>query len=94
MKDLEPLIERYKELCINRYIYFTGDTEYVICQKPGNETSYIHLVWMLDEIKNNDTMSITKKHRWLGYVQGIMVVLKLISVSDERDNTRDILNGN
>ncbi len=46
-----------------------------------------HLLWMLEEIR---TCSVTndKAHRWLGYIQGRMVSVNLISVMEERDFTR------
>ena len=40
---------------------------------------------MLDEIKSNNNMSITKKHRWLGFVQGILFSKGFITISEERD---------
>ena len=46
-----------------------------------------------DEIAGNDTQSITKKHRWLGFVQGIPIAKKLTTVDTERDFTRDLFNG-
>ncbi|ELL7856302.1 hypothetical protein AAGG91_002682 [Salmonella enterica] len=55
-------------------------------------TSRHHLSWMLNEL-SSDTMSETKKHRWLGYVQGCMVSQNLINVEDERNATRNIFNG-
>lgn len=58
-----------------------------------NPTSTVHLAWMLTEIQHNDTMSDTKKNRWLGYVQGCMTCLGLLDVQTERDATRQIFNG-
>lgn len=59
---------------------------------PDHPTSRHHLAWMLDELVS-DTMSETKKHRWLGYIQGCMVCQGLINVEDERNATRNIFNG-
>ena len=52
-----------------------------------------HLQWMLDQVRTDKTQSITKKHRWLGYVQGIMTAHGIIDVDIERDSTRSIFNG-
>lgn len=52
-----------------------------------------HLAWMLMELVQNPTMSESKKHRWLGYVQGCMVSQNLITVKEERNATRPIFNG-
>ena len=55
-------------------------------------TSEQHLAWMLVELGSTE-MSETKKHRWLGYIQGCMVMKNLITVQEERDLTRGIFNG-
>jgi hypothetical protein len=80
----ENLIERYIFVlqCNDKYVDLGVD-----------KTSDKHLVWMLNEIKNNITQSETKKHRWLGYVQGIMVAKGYLSVDSERDLTRNVFNG-
>jgi hypothetical protein len=51
-----------------------------------------HLAWMLTELSNPD-MSETKKHRWLGYIQGVLAAKSHIIVNDERDATRDVFKG-
>jgi hypothetical protein len=48
---------------------------------------------MLYEIRLDRYMTHTKKTRWLGYVQGCLVKDGLISVEDERNETRKIFNG-
>lgn len=78
----DPIIERYVSI-------LKVDAK---CD-PDNPTLSHHLVWMLIEIKNSTTMSETKKHRWLGYVQGCMVFKGLITVDNERELTRGIFNG-
>lgn len=60
---------------------------------PGEPESHQHLAWMLTELVQNTTMSETKKHRWLGYIQGCMVKDSLLDVKTERDATRPIFNG-
>jgi hypothetical protein len=52
-----------------------------------------HLYWMCCEIYSDNLSSETKAHRWLDYVQGCLVMKGLISVEDERKNTRIIFNG-
>lgn len=56
-------------------------------------TTREHLLWMLNEIENNKEQSLTKKHRWLGYVQGIIIAEKLTTVSEEREFTRPLFDG-
>ena len=54
---------------------------------PGRQTDQDHLLWMLDQI---DAGAITgeKAHRWIGYVQGILVAYKITSVDEMRDLNR------
>lgn len=78
------IVDRYKQI-IDKNL--DGDLETDPYQKLS------HLRWMLDEIVSNDTQSITKKHRWLGFVQGVLIAKKLTTVDIERDFTRDLLNG-
>lgn len=52
-----------------------------------------HVSWMLDEIMDNPDQSITKKHRWLGFVQACLVWLDITDIQTERDATRDIFDG-
>lgn len=59
----------------------------------GDKTSLNHLGWMLDEIISNQSQTETKKHRWLGFVQGILIAYGITNVNSERNRTRPILNG-
>lgn len=78
----------YNELR-QRYLDILGTKP--VCN-PEYPTSHCHLSWMLTEL-GSDEMSETKKHRWLGYIQGCMVCHELITVEDERNSTRSIFNG-
>ncbi len=64
-----------------------------IKQMVGNETDPIHMLWMLDQIENDNKQSETKKHRWLGYIQGVLTCKKVFTVTEEREYTRSIFNG-
>ena len=59
----------------------------------GDETNDIHLIWMLTELLCNEEQSYSKKHRWLGYIQGVMTAKGYINVLEERELTRSFLNG-
>jgi hypothetical protein len=77
----------YPDIC-NRYLaqtYHFG--------RNGEQDKENHLNWMLRKIQYDDSMSTTKKHRWLGYVQGLMVVEGILTVDEEREFTRPIFNG-
>lgn len=54
-----------------------------------------HLLWMISEIEDvSNHMSLTKRHRWLGYVQTVLIfVYDYSDVETERYATRDILKG-
>ncbi|CAM8750836.1 hypothetical protein CENTIMANUS_00233 [Klebsiella phage vB_KpM_Centimanus] len=52
-----------------------------------------HLLGMLDTLENDLLQSLSKKHRWLGYIQGILCAYGLTTVDVERDFTRKIFNG-
>lgn len=53
----------------------------------------MHLMWMLCELLENRDQSETKKHRWLGFIQGVMICKGYLTVTEERELTRPILNG-
>lgn len=78
----------YNELR-QRYLDILGTK--AVCN-PEHPTSHHHLAWMLTAM-GSDEMSETKKHRWLGYIQGCMVSQNLINVEDERNSTRSVFNG-
>ena len=48
---------------------------------PGSESSSSHLCWMLNGIIQGYIQN-EKAHRWLGFVQGALVVRDLATVED------------
>ena len=52
-----------------------------------------HLLTMLDTLEKDLVQRQSKKHRWLGYIQGILCAYGLTTVDTERDFTRNIFNG-
>lgn len=87
---MDTIITRY----INLLMYKLGDSKIVVTEpKEGDETNDVHLLWMLKQIRYNESQSETKKHRWLGFVQGVMVSKGYLTVAEERGLTRPILNG-
>ena len=60
---------------------------------PDGSTDVNHLLWMLYELNTNTEMSLTKKHRWLGFIQGCLIKDGIIDLKAERNRTRDILKG-
>ena len=59
--------------------------------KPA-ELSCLHLVWMCQEIMNNyEEWPDHKSNRWIGYIQGVLTALQVVSVNEHRDITRIIV---
>lgn len=54
--------------------------------EPDPGTSLAHLLWMLGELRTD--MPADKAGRWLGFIQGCLVMRGLASVQAERDFTR------
>lgn len=88
--SLSILVKKYKSICES---LVKSDFDVEIKQLENDEQNPIHLLWMLNEIEFNNDQSETKKHRWLGYIQGILISKGVFNVIDERNSTRDILNG-
>ena len=84
------LLDKYKKDCIS---LLPPNSVLSVEQKPGDETNPVHLIWMLQQIKDNSEMSQTKRHRWLGYIQGVLVMKGVFNVEEEREYTRPIFNG-
>lgn len=84
------LLDKYEKDCIS---LLPPNSVLSIEQKPGDETNPVHLIWMLQQIKDNSEMSQTKRHRWLGYIQGVLVMKGVFNVEEEREYTRPIFNG-
>lgn len=57
------------------------------------DTSRGHLLDMIELLNGNDAMSLTRKHRWLGFIQGVMICHGLLTVREERNTTRPIFAG-
>lgn len=59
---------------------------------PGMRTvSQEHLLWMADQIyENSDTWPATKLHRWVGFMQGVMVAYALTTIDKESSTVRKI----
>lgn len=58
-----------------------------------DKTSGEHIIWMLEQLAKDKKQSVTKKHRWLGFIQGVLIANGVTSVDAERELTRGIFNG-
>lgn len=93
--DLE--LDKLNEVCSRyRRILSTAFVDEALAKLPNGTVHHTttHLKFMLSEISDRDgNMSLTKRHRWLGYVQGTMILAGLITVQDERNATRNLFDG-
>ncbi len=56
-------------------------------ENPG--TGEGHLLWMLKQIRNHQTKhNVEKYHRWLGFIQGVLIMKGYTTVETERNFTR------
>lgn len=85
----KPIHGNFYDDLRQRYFDLLNCTPIENPNEPLNDT---HLAWMLTKL-SDDTMSETKKHRWLGYIQGCMAYRGFITVNEERDNTREVFKG-
>jgi hypothetical protein len=75
------------------YINLLEELGYKSKNVPDGSTDISHLLWMLYELNINFEMSLTKKHRWLGFIQGCLIKDEIINLKKERKRTRSILKG-
>ncbi len=71
------MFQRYKEILQNQD--FDGP----------DKTSSAHLRWMCDEALGSD-YPIDKLSRWLGFVQGVLIMQNVTTVEAERDYSRPL----
>lgn len=81
------------EILANDYIELLEKNGYKPHNIPEGSTDPSHLLWMLHELKINNDMSETKKHRWLGFIQGCLIKDGILDLVSERNRTRPVLNG-
>lgn len=82
---LKTLFMRYKSIISN-------NEETFLTMKLPEKCDFIHLNNLVNEAINNlDKYPTDKMHRWLGFIQGVLCVIGLISVDEERDFSRPLL---
>lgn len=82
---LKTLFERYLNIVNKNKLIFEGLALPERC-------SYTSISNLLNEaINNTDKYPFDKMHRWLGFTQGVLSVMGLIDVDEERDFTRPYL---
>lgn len=71
---------------IDRYDRMLAELTDYIEQRDNPGTEPCHLRWMLSIIR--DGYAGEKSHRWLGFIQGVMISTGITTVQAERDFTR------
>lgn len=64
-------------------------------EPPESNVSVHHLIWMCDQVITRagyvpKEMSATKLHRWIGYIQGVMVARGFTTVERERAEYKEL----
>lgn len=75
--NFEDLIDRYLDMLSKADVWDTDIKEF----------SYNHIQYMLSELSVMNPKS-TKAHRWLGFVQAVLVMQGITTVDIEREVTR------
>lgn len=65
----------------------------VLQRDPDGSVAPGHLLWMLEMLISDPAMTLTKRHRWLGFIQGCLIKDNVINLQDERNVTRDVFAG-
>jgi len=50
-----------------------------------------HLLWMCQQIVEQKNWHATKAHRWIGFVQGTLWVMRVFSIDDLQDHVNMIM---
>ncbi len=83
---IDRLYETYRPLC--------DESSYLAAFTQGHlakELTLGHAGWMLDRVKENaSTWPVDKLHRWIGFVQAILVLHEKVTVDQERERTRPL----
>lgn len=82
------------EQLADEYLSILSAEGHVSKQDPDGSDTPAHLMWMLQTLKEGKGMSLTKRHRWFGFVQDALKNLGMLTVKAERERTRGIFNGN
>lgn len=76
----------------DRYLEVIDSVDHPAAQSDLPEaTDLVHLRWMCEQMRDlPESTPLDKASRWLGFVQGCLVMHGLISVSQERDFSRPL----
>lgn len=83
------LLDHYERLCVS----MVGDDIQPIRSIEGDETNPIHIIWMINQIRDDKLTNHNQAHRWLGFIQGVLITKGLTTVTEERELTRPMFKG-
>lgn len=72
---------------INRYDNMLAKLTPYVEASPDPGIYFPHMRWMLNEMREGRVTG-EKSHRWLGFIQALMVMNDLVTVKEEREFTR------
>jgi hypothetical protein len=55
---------------------------------PDDRTACGHILWMCEQTKSYAAQDMEKACRWLGYIQGVLWMSGLRTISEMRDDNR------
>lgn len=91
------LLEAIERVCLNhlfkRYYKDIKSNENLLNSDfISEDCKYLKLLRLVDEAQDNGYKYPTDKlHRWLGYLQGVLIAYGILNVNEERDYSRPLL---
>lgn len=80
------------KILFERYLNLLNSISSEIWEGVPEECSIEKLSKLAQEaIENGSLYPTDKLHRWLGFIQGVLVMRKIITVAEEREFTRPLL---
>lgn len=83
------LLDHYQRLCVS----LVGDDIQPVRPMEGDETNPVHIIWMINQIRDDKLTNHNQAHRWLGFIQGVLITKGLTTVTEERELTRPMFKG-
>lgn len=88
MKIHPDILKRYDDMCSRHESRISNDFDEENYGELVAGTSLRHLRWMLREIPTLEETDSHKAHRWIAFVQTVLIMSGFTSVMKERDFTR------
>ena len=89
--SLKQVTDRLRQVILEHNHGFANVPIRELTPCPNDETNDWHLLWMINEIQTSETMGLLQCHRWLAFIQGVMVCKHYTTVAIEREETRELL---